>query len=456
MFPAHLFLQRRRQRWLAVAVLLTLALLGSSAWQPTPAQSQGDSQPPERIQFAPGATSTTLQGTVSTVAPQRYVFFAFAGQTYQLSPSVAVTRTLTPSGQTLSTASSNGVRLPESGDYVLEVYGTSNQPQPYAITLSITGEPTRTVNYERITFPTGATGTTVSGVLPPQQLNQFRFYAFGGQRLLLSLATSVANAETQVDVFAADDGTRVLRLTDGAPGQATLPRTTDYVLGVQNLGTTTFSYTLQITIVGAVENVLQPETVRFEPGTTGTTLSGNLAPNSTQLYQLRAFAGQNMVMEVTSPAFAQLFGPDGQPLMQALVNFNAPLERTGTYVLRLFNGTSADVFPYVVRISITDTPSRIADTERIRFLPGEIGASLFGRVRRTESNQFVLYALAGQQMTVDVEGATVAIVTPSGELVRSGTGALNAVRLPATGDYTLRVTTTSSAYVGYTLDVQVR
>jgi hypothetical protein len=100
----------------------------------------------ERIQFQTGATGAQVFGQVAGGQDNRYVLFAFAGQTMQISVDNGTLTVVSPSGQPLvrGTVTSNPVRnfaqvLPETGDYQVYVSAPVGSPLVnYTLTVTIT------------------------------------------------------------------------------------------------------------------------------------------------------------------------------------------------------------------------------------------------------------------------------------------------------------------------------
>ncbi len=100
---------------------------------------------PERIRFAPGATSATVDGFSIANAPKRYVLRATAGQemTVNLVTPSAFTyiTVLTPDGGNL--AGADGIiqnwtgRLPTTGDYTVEVINTGQGAANFTLQVTI-------------------------------------------------------------------------------------------------------------------------------------------------------------------------------------------------------------------------------------------------------------------------------------------------------------------------------
>lgn len=111
------------------------------------ASSPGDPPPgrPERIRFASGATSATVDGFSIANAPKRYVLRAMAGQemTVNLVTPSAFTyiTVLTPDGGNL--AGADGIiqnwtgRLPATGDYTVEVINTAQGAANFTLRVTI-------------------------------------------------------------------------------------------------------------------------------------------------------------------------------------------------------------------------------------------------------------------------------------------------------------------------------
>lgn len=97
---------------------------------------------PERIVFSPGATGETIQGSIQSNLPRRYIISAEEGQQFILNVIAGDVKVkiLAPAKETLTEAVSYWENaLPETGDYSIEVLGNANTS--YQISIEITGYP---------------------------------------------------------------------------------------------------------------------------------------------------------------------------------------------------------------------------------------------------------------------------------------------------------------------------
>ncbi len=117
---------------------------------------------------------------------------------------------------------------------------------------------------------------------------------------------------------------------------------------------------------------------------------------------------------------------------------------------------------YTVQVSIpplaTATPVT-AQPRRIQFAPGAISATIRSAVTPNEMDRYVLRALAGQTMIVNVTSYELqmflAIYGADGTVLKSAGASNWNGRLPTTQDYYLTVSTPDGAPASYTLQVTI-
>ncbi|HSR33168.1 MAG TPA: hypothetical protein VLY63_21595 [Anaerolineae bacterium] len=134
------------------AEMLYRLVLDSLRFLPTgePAQPPAtNADEPELIQFAPGSPSATLSGTVTALAPKRYVLRGLGGWTLSVELETASLQTyitvLTPKGENMAGADDPihlwSGRLPVDGDYVIEVINLEDDSVDFGLTTTISPTP---------------------------------------------------------------------------------------------------------------------------------------------------------------------------------------------------------------------------------------------------------------------------------------------------------------------------
>ncbi len=312
---------------------------------------------------------------------------------------------------------------------------------------------------ERIRFQTGATSAQVTGQVSGGQSNSYVLYAAAGQIMQL-----IVNSGTLTVV--SPSGEPLVRGTATAqPVQffsQTLTESGDYQIQVSApAGAGSVTYTMNVTITGEPDRSTSAERIRFQPGTTGTQVTGQISGAAEDSYVFHAFAGQTIQVDVDN-AYLSLVSPTGQPLARAqsgAQNVNLVLPESGDYSLRVALPVGSASVTYTMNVSITGSAGDITASERIRFARGATSTQLARRIAvDNEVDSYVLEAFIGQTMQVTVDNAYLTVVSPSGEpLARAQTGAQNVNRvLPESGDYIVQVSVPAGfAPVSYTLTVTI-
>lgn len=213
--------------------------------QPTPGR--------ERIQFAPGATATTVHGSVQFSTRREYVLRALAGQTMHIelissdgSANFAVAGL--SDGQPLKRLENSDTvwrgTLPITQDYLLQVATPTNAAVTYELYVEITSPATRAP--VRIQFAPGATTANVTGFTSAIEPARYILRANGGQKMGVDL--TVDNTNAYITVLHPTGGNMA-----GAGGPihhwlGTLPVTGDYIIEVLNPGTGLANFTLTVAI----------------------------------------------------------------------------------------------------------------------------------------------------------------------------------------------------------------
>ncbi len=200
--------------------------------------------------------------------------------------------------------------------------------------------------------------------------------------------------------------------------------------------------------------------IRFQTGATSATVSGQLGPHGSRVYVLRASAGQLMEVNVASLASGLSFaiwGEDGTVLkLHAEDRAECVLPSAQDYYVGVYAGEQATRYDLSVMISALGS----SELTRIEFAPGASSAVTEGSLEPGTCAYYVLRALQGQRMEVQVSPGEVVgleMLGQDGSLWSSGpAGILIVEQLPRTGDYYLTLCTPSwIPPTRYTMDVAI-
>ena len=187
------------------------------------------------------------------------------------------------------------------------------------------------------------------------------------------------------------DGQNVLSFSSATPGTPVIPTPT----------------TLTPTIVNPTATSVNANTaqrIRFAPGATSATLTGNLAAAESDQYVLRALAGQTLSVNLTfteGQAILVVWGEDGNVLLSdhaEVSNFQRVLPTTQDYHI-MVKGRPDGNTAYTMTVTI---PVIVTGVERIEFTPGSTSATVTGQLNASDSDQYVLHALAEQTIDIDM------------------------------------------------------
>lgn len=283
---------------------------------------------PARIQFAPGATSASVQGTLGAGARHSYVLQANAGQTMTVRLTPADTQAYLiiwgADGSVLKSGAGEGKEwsgvLTISEDYYIEVRAAAEGPA-VAYTLQVTilpagsdGEPQAT----RITFPVGGTSATVKDSVPPAGAKRYVLKAMAGQTMTVDLM--YPGGPALLVIWGADGTVLISDHAEAQQWSGTLPRTQDYYIDVRAAADgPTVAYTLVVTIPPAgSDGEPQATRIMFPVGGTSATVEGSVSPGAVKRYVLGAMAGQTMTVRLTpsdAQAYLVIWGADGSVLL---------------------------------------------------------------------------------------------------------------------------------------------
>jgi hypothetical protein len=194
--------------------------------------------------------------------------------------------------------------------------------------------------------------------------------------------------------------------------------------------------------------------ISFAPGSISATVNGSVSPGRPVQYVLRALAGQTMTIQTnsTGPFRLSVTGANGAALGYADANqpLQVVLPSTQDYYIYLQSPTDVGTAWYTMQVTVvsqgprpTATPVPRPQTQRITFAPGAVSATVYGYVDSARPANYVLKALAGQDMTVQFYGGGPYQATLSGadgsHLGSASAGGVISARLPRTQDYNIAV-----------------
>jgi hypothetical protein len=183
----------------------------------------------------------------------------------------------------------------------------------------------------------------------------------------------------------------------------TFSRTTISTL-VASTATTAAPTTVNPTVTSSTSgNTNDAERIRFAPGTTSASIAGNLAASESDLYLLRALAGQTLSLNLTfteGRAILVVWGQDGNVLLSdhaEVSSFEQVLPTTQDYFIQVKGGPDGNT-AYTMTVNI---PAISTGMERIEFTSGSTSATVTGQLNASGSAQYVLRAQAGQTLNIN-------------------------------------------------------
>jgi hypothetical protein len=293
---------------------------------------------PQMVNFAPGATSMTLNGTTVNGYLYSYAVSCSVGQTMTVSlnvpSSTAVIDIYGLSGGTVVDASEavntwTGV-LAQTQDYVIEVAPTHGQVVDYSLTVSVTAATASSLAAAgTVTFAPGTTAAVIQGTVQPGQVVTYTVQAGKAQPLILLLESP--NTDVTLGVLN-PDGTYLLNPANKwSYWQWQLPKTGQYTIQVIG-GASTEKYTLTVKLGQLVYFDTEPKSV---------TLHGNTYPGYVVSYAFRLSAGLNMTVSLNTPsgeATIDIFGIETGSLLsfkEGATYWTGTLPETQEYVVEV-------------------------------------------------------------------------------------------------------------------------
>lgn len=332
---------------------------------------------------------------------------------------------------------------------------------------------------QRIYFAPGATSAVVGGNLSGGEVARYVLRAIAGQ--LMTVQATSNGAPVIVTIF---DPNRNIMGYGSTQEQwsGILPITGDYGFNVYPppyAASVDYQIRIEITYTSQPTPTAQPtaapERIQFAPGAVSAQVTGYLASGTSKAYVLGARAGQVMTVASWSsggPFRVTIADATGMQLGTANQgeSWSGVLPRNGDYRITLQSPAGAPSTNYGMQVTIvnsapppTSTPIPPPSAQRIRFQQGATNTSVWGYVDSSSPIRYVLYALAGQVMSVSLSTqhgypARVTIRTQqSTYLGGADAGQSWSGTLPASQDYYLEVQSPAdSSGDNFTLWIDIR
>lgn len=228
-------------------------LIPNSLGYPTPTPVPGSAT--ERITFAPGTISATVNGTVTDPVHRKYLVRAQAGQTLKVQltsaqPTTSFSAVGMSGGQTLKGLGDGGNTwsgvLPQTQDYLIEIVTLEYSSTSFTLYVEVPPATSPVVTPERINFAPGAISATVSGSTSAIAPARYILRANGGQQMNVTLAADNTSAYiTVIGLSSANVAAAGGSIHNWA---GVLPTTGDYIIEVLNPGTGLANFSLTVTI----------------------------------------------------------------------------------------------------------------------------------------------------------------------------------------------------------------
>jgi putative hemolysin len=214
---------------------------------------------PRRIQFAPGAISAQVQGSLAAGGHDRYVLTAMAGQEMTVNLSVATAEVSAilviwgADGTVLISDHADATTwrgvLPSTQDYYINVRSVAQAPVDYTLEVIIPPVASQPEPQpRRIQFAPGATSAQVQGSLAAGGGDRYVLTAMAGQEMTVNLSVATAEVSAILVIWGADGTVLISDHADATTWKGVLPSTQDYYINVRSVAQAPVDYTLEVII----------------------------------------------------------------------------------------------------------------------------------------------------------------------------------------------------------------
>lgn len=440
---------------------------------------------PERITLAENQITVVRQGNATPERPAEYVLRVSAGQ--------AMTVDLLSADDVANfavTGAANGqpykrivdesrlwtFTVPVTQDYIITVQSVDRAdftltvvvppapPQPPATATSRpTAVPTLAAQEpERIRFLAGETSAQRTDTVRPDLARQYLVNVQAGQSVTVQIISG--GNEATFGISGVSDRQRYKGAEVAAESFTFVsPIRQDYLITVLTGVATNYTLTVVVPPLEVATPLppppVQPLRLSVPAGETGTSRTTIVDAYATDVYLVRAVAGQTMQVQVSSPESIVNIGVSGYNsgvVLKSLANparaWSGVLPSSQDYLIVVENPRgvrvrytlTVDFSPLEPGPNPTATPRPSTTSERIRFQPGAISAIVDGNSDGSTIRSYVLAAQGGQTMSVELYAAGAAsfsVVGADGNVLKSsGAGdEFWSGELPTTQDYIIAV-----------------
>lgn len=216
---------------------ITLATPSATNLQPVetlpPVTTPDPSETPDiehnRILFAPGTTFATVRGEVWENAPKDYILQISQGQMLSL---LIEANEQTP---VLAVSSADGKELLPAANGYTWFLTTIQKTQDYIVTIIPSGKHAEYILHVAtpidVQFDLGTTSKTFQGMISPDDMVEFRAYAFAGQTARVTLSS--VSGKASLHIYGLNDLVNyVERKSRATTWEATLPESQNYIIKV--------------------------------------------------------------------------------------------------------------------------------------------------------------------------------------------------------------------------------
>ena len=242
----------------------------------------------------------------------------------------------------------------------------------------------------RIAFASGATSALVEGTVQPGAISRYVLKDSAGQTMRVYLSP-YQPVDLLMAIWGADGDVLLSGHVKTDQWSGVLRTTQDYFISVTTAdGSTAVSYALQVII---------PERIQFAAGTTSALVSGGAPAGGGHNYVLSAMGGQTMTVHLgvtQGLGLIIIWGADGTVLISdhaEATDWTGVLPSTQDYYIDVRAAADNPALAYALEVSIP---------ARIQFAPGAISAEVSGSLPPAGAASYVLGALGGQTMTVEL------------------------------------------------------